>query len=204
MQFRKTMKNKKRFSGGLVENLIQLFNKVVGIIKGNTSNIYNDLNKLCGEETLNCSQQFIALATDQRTLALAGISAAAYAGYLLYGTREKQDEILKKIEKIKKERRESEESSDTNYHRDSKYDDSSLSDDSNNDESTGLSHEDLSDRISRIRILISRYTKPSKKLEELHQQLKQLKRQLRTQQLSRQHSKSKSNRKSNRKSTSRR
>jgi hypothetical protein len=187
MQFRKTMKNKKRFRGGetTTDNADKsIFEKVVDAIKTHSGDAASSINNLCGGEKMECSTRFIKAANDPPTLALAGISAAAYAAYLLYGTRKKQDEILQKIERIKKERRESEESSDTNDHRDSKYDDSSLSDDSKNDDlslsdqKSDDSYEDLMERISRIRILMSTHKKPSKKLEQLQQQLHQLKRQL--------------------------
>jgi hypothetical protein len=184
MQFRKTMKNKKRFRGGLVpsDSDDSWLNWVAKAVTSQSADALHKLENLCGET--NCSQKFLSLATEPKLLAAAGISAAAYAAYLLYGTRKKQDEILQKIEKIKKERRESEESSDTNDHRDSKYDDSSLSDDSKNDDlslsdqKSDDSYEDLMERISRIRILMSTHKKPSKKLEQLQQQLHELKRQL--------------------------
>jgi len=186
MQFRKTMKNKKRFRGGVGEGVGKLFNDVVNIIKESGGDAFTKLNELCSSDAsqFNCSQKFMEIVKHPETLKYAGISAAAYAAYLLYGTRKKQDEILQKIEKIKKERRESEESSDTNDHRDSKYDDSSLSDDSKNNDSSlsdqknDDSYDDLLERISRIRILMSTHKKPSKKLEQLQQQLHQLKRQL--------------------------
>ena len=187
MQFRKTMKNKKRFRGGLVpsdsgDSGDSWLVWVAKAVTNQSTAALTKLENLCGET--NCSQKFLSLATEPKLLAAAGISAAAYAAYLLYGTRKKQDEILQKIEKIKKERRESEESSDTNDHRDSKYDDSSLSDDSKNNDSSlsdqknDDSYDDLLERISRIRILMSTHKKPSKKLEQLQQQLHQLKRQL--------------------------
>ena len=105
MQFRKTQKNKKRFRGG-DDGLI---NSVVTGIQTHASDTAAYLNTLCGAKGLECSKQFIQAANNPATLALAGISLASYAAYLLYGTRAKQDEILKKLEKVKKERRESEE-----------------------------------------------------------------------------------------------
>ena len=191
MQFRKTMKNKKRFRGGQTEAEIAaaaaaaanssspLFAGVVDAIKTHSGDAASYINSLCGAEKMECSTRFIQAANDPTTLALAGISVASYAAYLLYGTRKKQDEILQKIEKVKKERRESEESSDSNDHRDSNdHSDSNDDDSSLSDDSISLSEEELLERISVTRILISRHNKPSKKLEELQQQLKHLYRQL--------------------------
>jgi hypothetical protein len=148
MQFRKTQKNKKRFRGGNMSDY------VVNLIRDNTPTAaYDTLRNLCTAEGIGCRENFLNIIRNPNNLALAGISAAAYAAYLLHGTRAKQDEILQKIEKVKRERRESEESSDSTDHSDSKYDESSLSD------------EDSQKTYKK---------KPSKKFEEIQQKLHEL------------------------------
>ena len=136
MQFRKTQKNKKRFRGG--NFLIDYTTDLVRIIKDNSpGTVFDSVQQYCVSGDIGCRENFLNILKEPSNLALAGISIASYAAYLLYGTRKKQDEILQKIEKIKKERRESEESSeessDSTDHSDSKYDDSSLSDEGDED-----------------------------------------------------------------------
>ena len=94
MQFRKTMKNKKRFRGGETEAETSIFAGVVNAIKTHSGNALLELENLCGET--KCSEKFLSLATEPKLLAAAGISAAAYAAYLLYGTRKNKTRYFKK------------------------------------------------------------------------------------------------------------
>ena len=149
MQFRKTMKNKKRFRGG--NFLFNATTDVIKIIKDNSpGTAFDNIRKYCVAEGIGCRENFLNIIKNPSNLALAGISIAAYAAYLAKGTREKQDEILQKIEKIKKERRESEESSDTNNHRDSKYEDSSLLDEGDEDMDASISQKTYKQSYKKI------------------------------------------------------